>query len=686
MCSTSQSMKIQLTETSATLIRATVSDSSAIFIVDRGEVFVKGKGLLRTVWLQDTAVQKREDVSLRMNKASTGNSTVFMVLKAKSLFKSTKNLRDKSLSKKSARLKIFKAKHGSPQLFDLNVQTNDRSPLCRRHSAPCPLSTMKTQDGKGIISQRRKSTGDGPRHLSSASAFNKNRTTNLLDNLRKKFSFKFSPGPNSSSMLKRAGRFFGIHPDDPELESVIEVGMKPHRRLKLTFLDKDIEEHFISQQEEESRNNIIQALWMGCILASVTIVRLLLYMNQISLTLSDQVPVLTYLVTYSVLLMLSRLLLPRVRTSYKVSLGLILAIRCATFTVLASVVIFDVKFPNAHTSMLAFLSASLVRFPFSLVIAANSYGVVIFSLFFGNSSDLSILMKTALIVQSFNAAVIGTTFSFAEEKKARLLFLTERDATEEQRKCQELLLNMLPTKQHAEKLMSGNLVEEKLKDVTFLYSDICQFTELSSKLSPEELIQLLDTLYRAFDSHLDEHNLYKVETIGDAYIVLGGMTSSHAQGHEEDSRKKLDSTGEVALYALDMIDEITNIGLAVGIDFKMRIGIHVGSAVGGIIGWRRPRYFVWGKGTILGNAMESNGTPMQIMVSESAVSRLERQGFVLDTPQTLKINGEDVKTKMIRKYGDRQVLPEGVTLEEAQKQLRKLAKLHRKKDERSNKR
>jgi guanylate cyclase len=255
-----------------------------------------------------------------------------------------------------------------------------------------------------------------------------------------------------------------------------------------------------------------------------------------------------------------------------------------------------------------------------------------------------------------------------------MFFLTKREAVTENKKCQNLLLNMLPTKWHAEKLMKGELVQEELGRVTFLYSDICGFTELSSKLPAEEVIKLLDKLYRAFDYHLEKYNLYKVETIGDAFIVLGGMeTAGQKDDTEEEKREKdIDHTGKVALYALDMIDEIMNVSAEVGIDFTMRIGIHVGSAVGGVIGWRRPRYFVWGKDTIVANAMESKGSPMQIMVSDAAAIPLERQGFCLDTPREVVVNGEKVATKLIRTYGNRRIFQQAETLEEWRKQFTRM--------------
>ena len=88
---------------------------------------------------------------------------------------------------------------------------------------------------------------------------------------------------------------------------------------------------------------------------------------------------------------------------------------------------------------------------------------------------------------------------------------------------QEVLANMLPSPRHAEALMNGATIVDELQDVTLLYSDMVGFTSLSAKMSSDELCSLLNRIYTAFDSHLDELGVYKMDTIGDAFIVVGGM-------------------------------------------------------------------------------------------------------------------------------------------------------------------
>ena len=305
---------------------------------------------------------------------------------------------------------------------------------------------------------------------------------------------------------------------------------------------------------------------------------------------------------------------------------------------------------------------------------------------------------------------------------ARQGFLTRLHTNRNKRKSQALLRHMLPSPWHALSIMNGQPVVEHLQHVTMLYSDIVGYTALSSRLSASSLIKLLDQLYRAFDSHLDALGLYKVETIGDAFVVLGGvrqvrgagipvnttsvsmnrfsqaawgspstpqtahmlqspatmgLTFDHADsiGHvsmlqqavmesmqdsqhdgsqgsgssaHESPAASRHPTEAVALLAAAMLDDIRLIGRAAGFPIEMRIGIHVGSAVGGIIGWSRPRYFVWGFDTVIGNAMESKGVPGQIMLSSAASTVLEQLGASIDSPREVQVQGTVQHTHLLR--------------------------------------
>jgi class 3 adenylate cyclase len=134
----------------------------------------------------------------------------------------------------------------------------------------------------------------------------------------------------------------------------------------------------------------------------------------------------------------------------------------------------------------------------------------------------SVLVAVAVLLSSLSA--------YTRERSRRNRFVIQEHATRQRNKCERLLLNMLPSLEHAEKLMRAENVVEVLDDVTLLYSDVKGFTELCQKITPEELIKFLDKLYSAYDKHLDHAGLYKIETIGDAFIVVGGMNRSGIGG------------------------------------------------------------------------------------------------------------------------------------------------------------
>lgn len=157
-----------------------------------------------------------------------------------------------------------------------------------------------------------------------------------------------------------------------------------------------------------------------------------------------------------------------------------------------------------------------------------------------------------------------------------------------------------------------------------LYSDIVGFTDLCTRLSPTELIHLLDDLYSGFDRCLVEVGLYKVETIGDAFIAVGGLNTSEAQGgpgtgapaNAEDQLKA--SVRACALLSQQMLAHVAALATKTGLPLGIRVGIHVDTAVGGVVGRSRPRYFIWGAGSVMANGMESTGVPGACQVSESA--------------------------------------------------------------------
>mmetsp|Transcript_12291 Transcript_12291/g.34533 ORF Transcript_12291/g.34533 Transcript_12291/m.34533 type:complete len:625 (+) Transcript_12291:89-1963(+) len=170
-----------------------------------------------------------------------------------------------------------------------------------------------------------------------------------------------------------------------------------------------------------------------------------------------------------------------------------------------------------------------------------------------------------------------------------------------------LLKQMLPESVIA-RLNSGvRPVYDNLSEVSILFSDIVGFTTLASVLPTEQLIHMLDTLFTAFDELTDKHGVYKVETIGDAYMVVAG--------HDEQSRH--DHARRMMNIAADMVETASSILLPDGTPLEIRVGIHSGPAYAGVVGRKMPRYCLFGDTVNVASRMESNSFPLCIHVSNS---------------------------------------------------------------------
>ncbi|XP_014674216.1 PREDICTED: guanylate cyclase 32E-like [Priapulus caudatus] len=208
------------------------------------------------------------------------------------------------------------------------------------------------------------------------------------------------------------------------------------------------------------------------------------------------------------------------------------------------------------------------------------------------------------------------------EKYSSNLEVTVQERTqqliEEKKKTDELLYRMLP-KQVAEQLKGGNPVDaEGFDAVTIYFSDIVGFTSLSSASTPMQVVELLNDLYTAFDSILGHYMVYKVETIGDAYMVVSGLPIRNGDNH----------AGEIASMALHLLRRIRTFKIRhrPNDTMKLRIGIHSGPCVAGVVGHKMPRYCLFGDTVNTSSRMESNGEALKIHISENTKLLLDKIG------------------------------------------------------------
>lgn len=203
---------------------------------------------------------------------------------------------------------------------------------------------------------------------------------------------------------------------------------------------------------------------------------------------------------------------------------------------------------------------------------------------------------------------------------------------EEKQKTEELLYQFVP-KSIASLLKNNQTVEPEAFDcVTVFYSDIVGFTSLSSESSPIEVIDFLSSLYLCFDETLEQYDIFKVDTIGDAYIVASGLPQRNEGKH----------VIEIARAALELRERLASFKIPhkPGRSLQMRVGIHSGPCIAGIVGGiNMPKYCVFGDTLSIGKFMESSGQPMRIHITEESkklMDAIDGVGYKID-PRVPKI-------------------------------------------------
>ncbi|CAI5438927.1 unnamed protein product [Caenorhabditis angaria] len=207
----------------------------------------------------------------------------------------------------------------------------------------------------------------------------------------------------------------------------------------------------------------------------------------------------------------------------------------------------------------------------------------------------------------------------------------------EKKKVEDLLHQLLPPTV-ADQLIMGQAVQAESYDcVTIYFSDIVGFTSLSSQSTPMQVVTLLNDLYLAFDGVVDNFKVYKVETIGDAYMVVSGLPE------ERD-----DHASQIAQMSLALLHKVKNFVIRhrPHEQLKLRIGMHSGSVVSGVVGSKMPRYCLFGDTVNTSSRMESNGLPLRIHVSQQTHEILTRDdnSFRLELRGTVEMKGKGMQT------------------------------------------
>ena len=225
------------------------------------------------------------------------------------------------------------------------------------------------------------------------------------------------------------------------------------------------------------------------------------------------------------------------------------------------------------------------------------------------------------------------------EKLRMAQLQAEKELVElEKEKSERLLLNILPgaiagrLKGGEKAIANGHAV------VSVMFADLCGFTALSRKTTPADLVSMLNSIFTAFDLIVEKYGVEKIKTIGDCYMLVGGLPTNR-DDHAE----------AVADAAMEMVVALEKINATNATELQMRVGIHTGPVVAGVIGKIKFTYDLWGDTVNVASRMESSGMPGRIHVSEQTAQALhgkfalEDRGFVeckgLGQVQTYFVNG-----------------------------------------------
>ena len=201
--------------------------------------------------------------------------------------------------------------------------------------------------------------------------------------------------------------------------------------------------------------------------------------------------------------------------------------------------------------------------------------------------------------------------------------------TKEKEKSDKLLLNILPVRVANDLKETGKTESEIFDNVTVFFSDIVGFTKISSQLETPVLINELNSIFTAFDNIIEQHQCERIKTIGDAYLAVCGMPEINPN-----------HTENIINAAIDIIEYLTkrnqNIG---GIKWEVRIGIHTGKVIGGVVGVKKYIYDVFGDTINTASRMESNSEPMKINISETTY-QIVKDKFKATARDSLSVKGK----------------------------------------------
>lgn len=238
----------------------------------------------------------------------------------------------------------------------------------------------------------------------------------------------------------------------------------------------------------------------------------------------------------------------------------------------------------------------------------------------------------------FWTCIICVFSVYLYERLRKKEFYARKSMELAQYKSERLLLNILPEMIAEQLKQQPATIADSFLEVTVLFADIVGFTELSTRTSPAELVELLNTIFCLFDQLAERHGVEKIKTIGDAYMAVAGLpnqSNNHAPA--------------IANMALDMQKAIATFNEENNQSFRIRIGISTGPVVAGVIGLKKFAYDLWGDTVNTASRMESHGIAGSIQVCEASYQLLKDK-YLLEKRGLIQVKGKgEMMTYILKK-------------------------------------
>jgi adenylate cyclase len=212
------------------------------------------------------------------------------------------------------------------------------------------------------------------------------------------------------------------------------------------------------------------------------------------------------------------------------------------------------------------------------------------------------------------------------DRRARAMYVARQELNQERKKTEKLLYNVLP-QAVAKRLRAGEVVADSFSDISVVFIDIVGFSKLSKQLTPGHLVEQLNGFFLIADQCANRYGIEKVKTIGDCYLAVCGGTASDGPGAKD-----------AVSFAKDVIAEMQTRAKESGIDIKLRVGVHSGPVVGGVVGTSRLAYDYWGDTMNIASRIEGAAEPNGIAVSAATYFQCTGS-HEFGSPETIALKG-----------------------------------------------